>query len=283
MVKVNYSEKQYEQLFNLELINSYRADPRAFTPSQNEEKKLGFDAAHIVKPDFIHFIKKRNKLFGSNNRINNGKVPYNPLHAVPSNYHANLFIQFKKPEYLTTSRAKQYSQFGGPYFRYELYQSQLKTLENLNNKFKQTNSFAYILYASSTARNLKELFNQCTSQSIIKYSSLAEISQLVGHKIVVYDKPTHFIACSEPVEYFSMILEDILREEPKETTLESTLDTLEEYIEQNEEQLYQLYTDSFDEIDELELTENERKFISIEWISNFLGLSWSIVSRNKAN
>ncbi|RTX91634.1 hypothetical protein [Mammaliicoccus fleurettii] len=278
MVRVNYSERQYEQLFNTELVTSYGVDPRVTIPSQREEHDLGYDAKHVVLPEFINSMNGTGTITATNTRCVTCNQFHNNINNIPNTYSANLFIQFKKPEYLTTSQSKQYYIFQNSYYRYTLYQEQLNTLLGLNNSLINDNTPAKIIYASPAASDLNELHEQATQREVVEKSSIAEVSTLVGHNHVAYRDNTMYVGCSEPQEYNSKTLKKHLERIETETNLNETYKSMEVFLEKYDNLSYSFYKKHISAVNELELSPKEKQIFSIEWIANYLGVKWTIIT-----
>lgn len=278
MVRVNYSERQYEQLFNSELVTSYGVDPRVTIPSQREENELGYDAKHVVLPEFLNSINRTGTITTTDTRCVTCNQFHNNFINVPEDYSANLFIQFKIPEYLTSSLSNQYSLFRSPYYRYSLYQEQFNTLISLKNSLINNNTSALIIYASPVARNLKKLHEQAFQREIVKESSIAEVSTLIGHNHVAYTDNTAYHGCSAPKEYKSKALKEHIERIEAKTNLKKTHKSMEDFLKEygnSDDSFYKRY---IKELDELELSPKEKKIYSIEWIANYFGVKWAIIT-----
>lgn len=278
MVRVNYSERQYEQLFNSELVTSYGVDPRVTIPSQREENDLGYDAKHVILPESLNNMNGAVTITAADTRCVTCNQVLNNMNNIPDTYSANLFIQFKKPEYLTSLRSSQYYHFGSPYYRYTLYQEQFDTLIALNNSLINNNTPATIVYASPIASNLNELHEQAIRREVVENSSIAEISTLNGHNHVVYTDNKNYIGCSEPRKYNGKTLKKHLEGIKTETNLNETYKSMEVFLEEYDNLSYSFYKKHISAVNELELSPKEKQISSIEWIANYLGVKWTIIT-----
>lgn len=142
-MNAEFEEKTYEIYFNIELAKQY---PIFFPPGQVCEGQLGFDAAFYIASATFHSYPLRGK-----NYLN--KLPCQ-IQNLPKQMKANCFFQYKRPIFLTNSKAKEWMYWRRPYFRYKICNRQQKLLENI--KAKLNNSL--VLYASPATVSMDELF-----------------------------------------------------------------------------------------------------------------------------
>lgn len=199
-MKVDFEEKTYESYFNNELDSKSSV---YFPPGQVLEGLLGFDAAsnsnnrrlwrklgypfwffppfagvslldmaHVLEQKLDHFIDK---------------IP---------NIKANILLQYKRPEYITTSRGKEWHHWQAEYFRYHIYPSQHQILSKIEQSFGDK---ALVLYASPAIKSMTDLVNLKKNRKIIDNSNFQKSSKLNNHSKNTYTRAgTHSIACSEP-------------------------------------------------------------------------------------
>ncbi len=65
----------------------------------------------------------------------------------------NIFIQYKRPEYIQSPRGTEYKDWGEPYFRYNILQHQQDILVQLE---KNAGENAIVVYASPAFYRIKE-------------------------------------------------------------------------------------------------------------------------------
>ncbi|MFB9886917.1 hypothetical protein [Balneatrix alpica] len=199
-MKVDFEEKTYESYFNNELDSKSSV---YFPPGQVLEGLLGFDAAsnsnnrdlwrklgypfwffphfagvslldiaHELEQELDHFIDK---------------IP---------NIKANIFLQYKRPEYITTSNGKEWHHWQAEYFRYHIYTSQHQILSKIDQSFGDK---ALVLYASPAIKSMSELVSLKKNREIINNSNFQKSSKLNNHSKNTYTQAgTHSIACSKP-------------------------------------------------------------------------------------
>ncbi|MBQ4799990.1 hypothetical protein J8L73_12740 [Pseudoalteromonas sp. MMG006] len=197
-MKSNFEEKTYESYFNNELD---RKSQVYFPPGQVLEGSLGFDSSSFSKnrklwrrlghpywfhPDFEgaplrevademeHFLGRE-------------------ISNLP-NMKANILFQYKRPEFITSKKGKEWKHWNKPYFRYDIYKEQQIILNQIHDKF---NSKVLVVYASPCTKDVNELIH--LRKDIIKHSNFAKAVDLNGHHKNTYVKSgTYSIACSDP-------------------------------------------------------------------------------------
>ena len=171
MVSTEFSEFSYGFAVVTELIGMLGNGVRAPTfPSLNEEGKLGFD---VAVPDTAYGIP--------------------------------LFVQFKRPDWLVSSRAGEYDNFGGQYFRFPLRSGrfggidQHQLLLDLEGRFP-----GQVLYMAGRFGTAAELSRAFDLGSVIEESLVirpSDVGQLDDelHKVAYSHDPTQdFLICSDP-------------------------------------------------------------------------------------
>jgi hypothetical protein len=119
MTRADFEEKSYETAFLLELGGGARPFGLVFSPGQVLEKIVGYDAA--ASPDPANVVWR---LLGAPRPLGvrlepafwrpgatppTGQLPVAPV---------SLILQFKRPERLTRSNARQWSHWRRPYYRF---------------------------------------------------------------------------------------------------------------------------------------------------------------------
>jgi len=203
-MKCEFEEKTYEQYHNLELIGK---DKILFPPGQIQENKFGIDSA----------------LFSENERFwriwwyyNWWIFPPIPRGVYLSDlledefwedlkdmidakdfpkFKFNIFIQYKRPEYIKSPRGKEYSSWTKPYFRYDLLQHQQDILLQLE---KNVNRNAIVVYAAPAFYKMYDLLNYYTNGKLIENSNYVKPSKLNRHTRWTYiNGGTNGLAFSE--------------------------------------------------------------------------------------
>lgn len=220
-MKAQFKEKTFETAFvgELRLLTN-----ELFAPDQCDEFFLGFDAAaHIpweFLPPILPFMRRRRwgRLFGISaseigdfgRRLNDRLPPFR----------LNLFIQFKRNEYMKTSNAKERPHWNTPYFRYKIEARQQKLMAKIADVAQGR---AASVYAAAAFYLSDELFNYQANETVIENSSIASAKLLSGHKVFSYNSAGNFgIGHSDPEEIQSPSIEEILEQSRKSEALPFT-------------------------------------------------------------
>lgn len=181
--KCEFEEKQFEQLLNNQLILKKHL---LYPPGQVLEKTLGFDAALYTQDfDFWYHFPRRRRNPPSGLRIDREwwrELDHVIDHFFPK-YKFNVFIQHKRPSYMTSKASKAWSHWEKPYFSYDLTPHQQKALEELESKI---GTQAIVVYACPAFYKLKELWEASEQGNLIKRTNFAQPSKLAGHGRYTY-------------------------------------------------------------------------------------------------
>lgn len=237
-MRVQFEEKTYESYFNNEL------DQRSsiyFPPGQVLEGVLGFDVSAQTTNKKLWEIFGYPFLFSPHFPGVNLQDVAQELdniigHIVDSipRVKANLFIQYKRPEYITTANGKEWIHWNQEYFRYAIYSQQQKLLERIDKNFGRK---ALVIYAAPAISTLNELVRCKKNKKIIESSNFQKAQDLNNHSRNTYiQSGTHSVACSEPeiIENIN-ILSELERFEQTETakareSIENTSKSVEEIL-----------------------------------------------------
>lgn len=170
---VNYSEKCYENYYNTEL--SLKKLGVQFSPSQELEKHLGCDSIVDFHNQFAKYTKK--DLFGINEKITKR------LDRIPSEMNFSAFIQFKRPEILSSTKNGAEKYYDGAFYRIKLEEEQQKTLLKIKKHLIDLDVF----YSAPFIPDNNELFNIYQKKEIINRSIGLDISEVSSHKTICYD------------------------------------------------------------------------------------------------
>src|SRR5690606_24470496 len=127
MPTAEFEEKQYEQPANIELGLRHAA---VFPAGQVLEAVVGYDVA-ANQPQNAPIWR----LMGINN-VPTGlalvpnlwqRASVQPKPAELPSHYVSLILQYKRPQYLTTSIALQWGRWGVPYYRFTIDQAQQDT------------------------------------------------------------------------------------------------------------------------------------------------------------
>ncbi len=209
-MKAEFKEKYYEHAFIIELG---RRCHQFYSPDQVDERFLGFDTAWFLPfDDFRYFLPglaRRASAFPhgiTTNDLRRLGDLFN--HRLPA-LRLNLFLQFKRPDYLSRSSAKEWSYWGHPYFRFDLTHHQQERLADLA---RIGGNQAAVVYAAAAFHEYTDLIGHTRNNSVIQNSNISECRPLSGHGRFTYDSPGHTGAAhSEPEDIESRPFETILQ------------------------------------------------------------------------
>jgi hypothetical protein len=139
-MKCKFEERQYEQPLNFEL--AWRG--KIFPAGQVLENTIGIDAALFSRdPTFWrlwntqrwwlsfrrlwkHGVRLKSELWeDAKNKLDNVKFP---------KFKCNVFIQHKRPEYITSPRGREFNFWRQKYFRYDINTDQRDILSKLEQR-----------------------------------------------------------------------------------------------------------------------------------------------------
>jgi len=179
-----FKEKTYEKYFGFELA---RLTNVTFSPDQCDEAFLGFDDAFFVPwPHLIgrfpHMRRSRwARLHGLSIQEFDRHIGRATKHMPPFRF--NLFVQYKRPEYLFRSNAAEWLDWGNPYFRYTTTPHQQDLLEAIE---QQSNNRAATVYASPAFWRADDLWGHVKAESVVDHSNIASVGRLRGHSRFSY-------------------------------------------------------------------------------------------------
>ncbi|WP_018996576.1 hypothetical protein [Hirschia maritima] len=206
--KIDIKEKSYEQHFNIE-IGQYTDE--LFAPDQCDEKILGFDSSVHLNDNLWHPHFPRMSSRCLSNGVLRGDLEKHlgrGLNKILPNMKFNLFIQFKRPEYLSGHRSGQWEHWKRSYYRFTLTPHQQELLEKLAVVSKGR---AAVVYASPAFNTLDELMEKKRNKEIIDSSNIISAEKLSGHTKCTYAEAGNIsMGHSEPVEIVSPPLSKIL-------------------------------------------------------------------------
>jgi hypothetical protein len=210
MVQIaEFEEKTYESYFGQEVTRIVR---NSFSPGQIDEAILGFDGSFFI-PFFcrnIHFSRLFPRWLGHFPGIILSDIDYliDELDRDLPRCRLNLFVQYKRPEYVFGHRAAEWNCWQRPYFRYALTNHQQLALERLEQK---SNGRAAVIYASPAFWESSDLYKRAAAGHVVAGSNIARVSAMAGHSRFTYTDPgASGIAHSEPERVNGPSLEEIL-------------------------------------------------------------------------
>lgn len=193
-MKSEFEEKSYEMAFNLALGSSTGSRrPLSFSPGQVIESDLGFDAAWMLGAKHPFW-----KMVGSASRIG-VDVSTRTRRKFPTKLF-NLFIQYKRSEYIHGSNGKHRRHFTGPYYKFNFNdpEMQLGVLKQLE---RDIGTYADILYAAPEFHTLDQLINAINNRNVISKSVLVRPSALKENHNSFNFKTNHACLQNPDAEY----------------------------------------------------------------------------------
>jgi hypothetical protein len=205
-----FEEKTYEKYFGYELVRGRRI---SFSPGQCAENALGFDEAFDVSHSlwiryFRHLMtNSRSKMPGiSHDQMDVLAREFSD--ALPP-FRFNLFVQFKRPQYVFGPNGAERADWQSAYYRYMISTDQQATLERLHSI---SAGRAAVVYASPALWTKADLFNAAKNRVVISQSNIISVDRLVGHGRFTYVAPGgNGKAYSEPVAIESPAIEQLIQ------------------------------------------------------------------------
>ena len=206
-----FKEKTFEAAFVGELRLLTNA---IYAPDQCDENYLGFDASAFVPWELlppilphIRFRRWRHLIGISAHEIDDFGRRLNKL--LPP-FRLNLFIQFKRPEYLKRKNATEWDFWKRPYFRYAIRKHQQNLLERISEVGSRR---VAVVYAVPAFHKSVDLFNHMTNDSVIKNTNVLSAPFLRGHSKCTFVQAGNVgFGHSEPVEIQSPSLQEFIAE-----------------------------------------------------------------------
>jgi len=208
-VKTQFKEKTYKKYFSNEIA---RLTNISFSPDQCDENFLGFDDAFLLPFGHLLFIAPYIRLGRHQRRrgIVLRELEYLTEEAVRRMppFRFNLFVQYKRPEYLHTRGAREWSHWRGAYYRFDITTHQQKLLERLD---AASHGRAATVYASPAFWSEADLWQLVQAEQIINSSNVSSAGRLTGHDCYTYAGPGHRgIGHSEPEDIESPPLREVV-------------------------------------------------------------------------
>lgn len=216
MMKCEFEEKQFEKLIDAELFSW----GRLFPVGQVFEGVTGFDSAGFVfnrrfwrrfpsrffpwwrpgilpDPHFWDIVGKE---------INSDAFP---------RFKCNVFLQYKRPQYLKYGGKQEFSYWKAPHYRYYIDQKQQGILERLE---QQVSSKALVLYACPAFWKFEDLWKHAQRRRMVDNTNFCKPAGISGHgRYTFIDAKTKGKAFSEPEDIepvnFKGELDKLLKQE----------------------------------------------------------------------
>lgn len=192
-----FKEKTYETYFLSELA---RQTNILYSPDQNDEGALGFDGSFLLPLPtwrmvfpYARFRRWRRLIGISASEIGDFGAELNS-HLPP--FRLNLFVQYKRPDWMHRSNATEWSSWNAPYFRYTIEAKQQSLLEKI---VEAAADRAAVVYAAAAFRLNSDLFGHALAGTVIPNSNVCSVEMLNAHNRFTYTEPGSYgIAHSQP-------------------------------------------------------------------------------------
>lgn len=190
MAKIEFTERTYEKYFGYELIRKNNSI-FPFSLGLHDEFVLGFDEAFYIPVSWKTLSLYKHLLGGpwliplgiSDIEIFNDVFKQN-AELLSSSFKLNLFVQYKRPEFITRSNGKEWDAWQQKYFRYHITPHQHAALSRLNNK---ANGRASIVYSSPAFHKFNDLFEYAKNGKIIDHSNIVLVDSIhTNHNSYTY-------------------------------------------------------------------------------------------------
>jgi hypothetical protein len=196
-MKVKFKEKTYETFFQSEVA---RLTNVSFAPDQTDEGLLGFDGSFFVPysrmPGLFPYVRlsrsshfigmPASEIDSFGEELNDRLPPFN----------LNLFVQYKRPDYMMRSNSAEWSSWSASYYRFSIEDHQQKLLEKIA---AASHGRAAVVYASPAFWTNGDLFAHAKAGKIVEHSNIADVALLSGHHRFSYGAAGHFgVGHSEP-------------------------------------------------------------------------------------
>lgn len=181
---IEFKEKTFEKYFGHELA---RLTNITFSPDQCDEAWLGFDEAFLMPEDWFSrygpYVRRRRR--GLLKGIEVGEFNKSVAERMPG-FRLNLFVQFKRPIFLSAHNAKQWPDWRQSYYRYDTTPHQQEALEKIDEK---SYGRAATIYASPAFWLAADLWRFAGNNTIVANSNIASATKLKGHEHYSYIEP----------------------------------------------------------------------------------------------
>ncbi|GAA4052528.1 hypothetical protein [Parerythrobacter jejuensis] len=232
-----FKEKPFETYFLAEMA---RITDVLFSPDQTDEGILGFDGAFFVPDPHFRFLfpftrSRRWPHFLGMTASEIGDLG-GALDARLPPFNLNLFVQYKRPEWMRRSTATEWASWNEAYYRYTIDQKQQGLLEKV---FSAAAGRAAVVYACAAFWTNRDLFALAGTNEIIANSNIASADLLTGHNRFTYTAAGgQGIAHSDPERIESASLDAIFAAAAKNERLpftkhvKATADLIERSLEE---------------------------------------------------
>lgn len=187
VLKVEFKEKTYEKYVSQELG---RLTNISFSPDQCDENALGFDDAFQLGLPHVFLVapfvrrRRRSRLAGVTIAQLDLLAEEALRHMPPFRF--NLFIQYKRPDYLTSKGAGEWSAWKQAYYRFDITAHQQELLQKID---QASHGRAVTVYAAAAFSTSDALYSHAEARAVIDHSAFADVKRLVGHGKYSYVSP----------------------------------------------------------------------------------------------
>jgi len=279
-IESDFEEKPYEELMNYELAEIRKI----FPVGQVFEHEIAIDAALFSRhPDFWKLWKPfSSRMAGVHlteglwkrlrERLDSDAFP---------RFRCNLFIQYKRPSFITGANGKARRRWNQPYFRFDVDQRQQAILQVLEDKTKKN---SIVVYACASFLKWKELWTFTRNHRLVRNSNFVRPVDLNGH-----DKYTFVLGGSDGFGYSDprrVRSTDLIKEIDKLSESSPLFRSNAEFLTDCSNQMTHVMS-GFPELAEahsslmqlIEVPQDSlaKSVISIRSFALLLGVSWSVV------
>lgn len=184
---IEFKEKTFEKYFGHELA---RLTNITFSPDQCDEALLGFDEAFFLPTEWFFrfgpFVRRSRRARLTGVEISEFNKLGKLIARHMPEFKLNLFVQFKRPQYLTTRGAKEWSDWKQSYYRYETMPHQQEALERID---AQSYGRASTIYASPAFWQADDLWKHVRNNTVVEQSNMASAAKLKDHGHYSYIEP----------------------------------------------------------------------------------------------
>jgi hypothetical protein len=207
-VQTEFKEKTYEKYFSGEIA---RLTNISFSPDQCDENFLGFDDAFMI-PLFhpfsmLPYVRRSRRLRRNGILLSELNLLTDEIVRRMPPFRFNFFVQYKRPEFLRTRGAREWSHWQSAYYRFCVTPHQQSLLERIES---MSNGRAATVYASPAFWSANDLWQNVLAEQIIDNSNIASVNRLVGHDCYTYvESGSRGIGHSEPEDIESPRLREL--------------------------------------------------------------------------